>query len=61
MAKKTQKARAAAGRNAMRRKLIEAAKAGCRNHCPEFIKGALLTHKENFPAKTYAKLKLILG
>ncbi|HNW45189.1 MAG TPA: S-methyl-5'-thioadenosine phosphorylase [Elusimicrobiales bacterium] len=38
-----------------------AAKAGCRNHCPEFIKGALLTHKENFPAKTYAKLKLILG
>jgi len=38
-----------------------AAAAGCRNHCPEFIKGALLTHKENFPAKTYAKLKLILG
>jgi len=38
-----------------------AAKVSCRNHCPEFIKGALLTHKENFPAKTYAKLKLILG
>jgi len=38
-----------------------AARMGCRNHCPEFIKGALLTHKENFPAKTYAKLKLILG
>ncbi len=38
-----------------------AAGAGCRNHCPSFIKGALLTHKENFPAKTYAKIKLILG
>ena len=38
-----------------------AAKAGCRNSCPEFIKGCLLTHKENFPARTYAKLKLILG
>ncbi|OGR50659.1 MAG: methylthioadenosine phosphorylase [Elusimicrobia bacterium GWA2_62_23] len=36
------------------------AKAGCRNGCPSFIKGSLLTHKENFPAKTYAKLKLIL-
>jgi 5'-methylthioadenosine phosphorylase len=36
-------------------------KAGCRNGCPEFIKGSLLTHRENFPAKTYAKLKLILG
>ena len=36
------------------------AKAGCRNHCPEFIKGSLLTHRENFPPKTYAKLKLIL-
>jgi 5'-methylthioadenosine phosphorylase len=36
------------------------AKAGCRNGCPSFTKGSLLTHKENFPAKTYAKLKLIL-
>ena len=32
----------------------------CRTHCPSFIKNSLLTHKENFPAKTYAKLKLIL-
>ena len=38
-----------------------AAKAGCRNHCPDFIKGSLLTHRENFPSKTYAKLKLVLG
>ena len=37
------------------------AKAGCRNHCPEFIKNSLLTHRKNFPAKTYKKLKLILG
>jgi hypothetical protein len=37
-----------------------AAKAGCRNHCPGFIKGSLLTHRENFPPKTYKKLKLIL-
>jgi 5'-methylthioadenosine phosphorylase len=36
------------------------AKAGCRNNCNGFIGTALLTHKENFPAKTYAKLKLIL-
>lgn len=36
------------------------AKAGCRNHCPEFIKGSLLTHRENFPAAAYRKLKLIL-
>jgi 5'-methylthioadenosine phosphorylase len=36
------------------------AKAGCRNGCPSFTKGSMLTHKENFPAKTYAKLKLIL-
>ena len=37
-----------------------AAGAGCRNHCPSFAKNALLTHKENFPAGTYAKLKLLL-
>lgn len=36
------------------------AKVGCRNNCNGFIKTALLTHKEHFPAKTYAKLKLIL-
>ena len=36
------------------------AKAGCRGNCPEFIKNSLLTHKENFPAATYKKLKLIL-
>lgn len=36
------------------------AKSGCRNGCPSFTKGSLLTHRENFPAKTYAKLKLIL-
>ena len=35
--------------------------AGCRGNCPEFIKNSLLTHKENFPAATYKKLKLILG
>jgi 5'-methylthioadenosine phosphorylase len=35
--------------------------AGCRGGCPEFIKNSLLTHKENFPAATYKKLKLILG
>ncbi len=48
----------------IRRLLVKAlplvAKAGCRNHCPEFIKGSLLTHRENFPPKTYGKLKLIL-
>jgi len=37
------------------------AAAGCRGNCPEFIKNSLLTHKENFPAATYKKLKLILG
>lgn len=36
------------------------AKAGCRNGCPDMTRGSLLTHKENFPPKTYAKLKLIL-
>lgn len=35
-------------------------KAGCRNHCPAFIKTSLLTHKKNFPPKTYARLKPIL-
>ncbi|MDP2866497.1 MAG: S-methyl-5'-thioadenosine phosphorylase, partial [Elusimicrobiota bacterium] len=48
----------------IRRLLVKAipliAKAGCRNGCPSFTKNSLLTHKENFPAKTYAKLKLIL-
>ncbi len=37
------------------------AKAGCRNHCPSFIKGSLLTRKENFPAAACKKLRLILG
>lgn len=48
----------------IRRLLVKAipllAKAGCRNGCPSFTKNSLLTHKGNFPAKTYAKLKLIL-
>ncbi len=48
----------------IRRLLVKAiplvAKAGCRNGCPNFTKNSLLTHKENFPAKAYAKLKLIL-
>jgi ATP-dependent helicase YprA (DUF1998 family) len=35
-------------------------KAGCRNGCPSFTKSSMLTHKENFPPKTYAKLKMIL-
>src|SRR3989338_1504372 len=48
----------------IRRLLVKAiplvAAAGCRGSCPAFVKNSLLTHKENFPAKTYAKLKLIL-
>ncbi|OIN99202.1 MAG: S-methyl-5'-thioadenosine phosphorylase [Elusimicrobia bacterium CG_4_10_14_0_2_um_filter_56_8] len=49
----------------IRRLLVKAiplvAGAGCRNGCPSFIKNSLLTHKDNFPPKTYKKLKLILG
>jgi 5'-methylthioadenosine phosphorylase len=33
---------------------------GCGGYCSSFIRNSLLTHRENFPAKTYAKLKLIL-
>jgi 5'-methylthioadenosine phosphorylase len=36
------------------------AKTGCSNGCPSFIKNSLLTRRENFPAKTYGRLKLIL-
>ncbi len=36
------------------------ARTGCRNGCPSFIKNSLLTHKENFPARNYSRLKLIL-
>ena len=32
----------------------------CKDGCEHFIKGCLLTHKENFPKETYEKLKLIL-
>ena len=48
----------------IRRLLVKAipliAETACRNGCPTFTRNSLLTHKENFPAKTYAKLKLIL-
>lgn len=39
----------------------EAGKAGCRNHCPEFIKTSVLTHRENFPGKLYKPLKSLIG
>ena len=49
----------------MRRLLVRvipvAGKAGCHNHCPEFIKASVLTHKENFPPKLYKALKPIIG
>ncbi|MDA8131028.1 MAG: S-methyl-5'-thioadenosine phosphorylase [Elusimicrobia bacterium] len=49
----------------IRRLLVKAlplvAKAGCRNACPSFSKNSLLTHRDNFPPKTYKKLELILG
>ena len=49
----------------IRRLLVKAiplvAGAKCRTHCPSFTRNSLLTHKENFPARTYARLKLILG
>ncbi len=35
--------------------------AGCSNHCPEFIKTSVLTHKENFPPKLYKALKPLIG
>lgn len=35
--------------------------AGCRNGCHDMTRNSLLTHKEHFPPKTYARLKLILG
>ena len=38
-----------------------AGKAGCRNHCPDFIKTSVLTHKENFPPKLYKSLKPFIG
>jgi 5'-methylthioadenosine phosphorylase len=38
-----------------------AGKAGCHNHCPEFIKSSVLTHKENFPPKLYKALKPLIG
>lgn len=38
-----------------------AAKAGCKNHCPEFIKTSVLTHKEHFPRQLYKALKPIIG
>jgi len=48
----------------IRRLLVKAiprvAGTGCRGRCPSFIKNSLLTHRGNFPAKTYAKLRLIL-
>ena len=37
------------------------ATAGCHNHCPEFIKASILTHKEHFPPKLYKALKPIIG
>lgn len=33
----------------------------CRTRCPSFAGNSLLTRRENFPPKTYAGLKLILG
>ena len=43
-------------------KVIPAAgKAGCHNHCPEFIKSSILTHKGNFPPKLYKALKPVIG
>ena len=42
-------------------KVIPAAgKAGCHNHCPEFIKTSVLTHKKNFPPKLYQALKPLI-
>ena len=32
----------------------------CRNHCPAFVKNSLLTHRKTLPARTYARMKLIL-
>jgi len=36
-------------------------KAGCHNHCPDFIKTSVLTRKENFPPKLYKALKPLIG
>ncbi|MFA6434587.1 MAG: S-methyl-5'-thioadenosine phosphorylase [Elusimicrobiales bacterium] len=38
-----------------------AGRAGCANHCPEFIKSSILTRKENFPPKLYKALKPLVG
>lgn len=38
-----------------------AVKAGCHNHCPEFIKTSVFTRKENFPPKLYKALKPVIG
>jgi 5'-methylthioadenosine phosphorylase len=37
------------------------AKAGCKTHCQDFIKTAVLTRKENFPKGFYRALKPLIG
>jgi len=49
----------------IRRLLVQvipmAADVPCANYCPEFVKTSILTHKENFPPKTYRTLKFMIG